>query len=53
MDLIAGIVNILAYSLIVHPDIKRTEDLRGKKLAISRYGSNSDYATRKILIKWD
>ena len=52
VDLIAGIVNILAYSLIVHPDIKRTEDLRGKKLAISRYGSNSDYATRKILIKW-
>ena len=50
--LIAGIVNVLAYSLIVHPDIKRPEDLRGKKLAISRYGSNSDYATRKILIKW-
>jgi ABC-type taurine transport system substrate-binding protein len=40
------------YSLIVHPEIKRPEDLRGKKLAISRYGSNSDYATRKILIKW-
>jgi ABC-type nitrate/sulfonate/bicarbonate transport system substrate-binding protein len=53
VTLIAGIVNVLAYSLIVHPDIKRPEDLRGKKLAISRYGSNSDYATRKILIKWD
>jgi NitT/TauT family transport system substrate-binding protein len=52
VTLIAGIVNVLAYSLIVHPDIKRPEDLRGKKLAISRYGSNSDYATRKILIKW-
>jgi NitT/TauT family transport system substrate-binding protein len=52
VTLIAGIVNVLAYSLIVHSDIKRPEDLRGKKLAISRYGSNSDYATRKILIKW-
>ena len=52
VTLIAGVVNVLAYSLIVHPEIKRPEDLRGKKLAISRYGSNSDYATRKILIKW-
>jgi NitT/TauT family transport system substrate-binding protein len=50
--LVAGIINVLAYSLVVHPDIKRPEDLRGKRLAISRYGSNSDYATRKILLKW-
>lgn len=52
VSLIAGIVNSLAYSLIVNPDIKRPEDLRGKKLAVSRYGANSDYATRKILMKW-
>jgi NitT/TauT family transport system substrate-binding protein len=52
VTLIAGIVNVLAYTLIVHPDIKKPEDLRGKKLAISRFGSNSDYATRKILLKW-
>lgn len=50
--LIGGVVNVLAYSLIVNPDIKKPEDLRGKKLAISRFGSNSDYATRKILMKW-
>ncbi|HEY7163131.1 MAG TPA: ABC transporter substrate-binding protein [Candidatus Binatia bacterium] len=52
VTIIAGVVNILAYTLIVHPDIKKPEDLRGKKLAISRFGSNSDYATRKILMKW-
>ena len=52
VSLIAGIVNSLAYSLIVSADIKRPEDLRGKKLAVSRYGANSDYATRKILVKW-
>lgn len=52
VTIIAGVINILAYSLIVSPDIKRPEDLRGKKLAVSRYGSNSDYATRKILLKW-
>jgi ABC-type nitrate/sulfonate/bicarbonate transport system substrate-binding protein len=50
--IIAGIVNVLAYSLVVNPEIKKPEDLRGKKLAISRFGSNSDYATRKILVKW-
>jgi NitT/TauT family transport system substrate-binding protein len=52
VKIIAGIVNILAYTLVVNPEIKRPEDLRGKKLAISRFGSNSDYATRKILVKW-
>ena len=34
------------------PEIKKPEDLRGKKLTVSRFGSNSDYATRKILLKW-
>lgn len=50
--MISGLVNVLAYSLIVSPDIKRPQDLKGKKLAVSRFGSNSDYATRKILLKW-
>ena len=48
----AGIVNNFAYSLIVNPEIKKPEDLRGKTLAVSRFGANSDYATRKILLKW-
>ncbi len=52
VKIIAGIVNVLAYTLVVNPEIKKPEDLRGKKLAISRFGSNSDYATRKILVKW-
>lgn len=52
VSIVAGMVNILAYSLIASPEIKKAEDLKGKKLAVSRYGSNSDYATRKILVKW-
>ncbi len=52
IKIIAGIVNILAYTLVVNPEIKKPEDLRGKQLGISRFGSNSDYATRKILLKW-
>ena len=52
VTMIAGLTNVLAYSLIVAPEIKRPEDLKGKKLSVSRFGSNSDYATRKILQKW-
>jgi NitT/TauT family transport system substrate-binding protein len=52
ITLIGGLLNILAYSMVVSPEIKKPEDLRGKKLTVSRFGSNSDYATRKILIKW-
>ena len=52
VTLIAGLLNILAYSMVVSPEIKKPEDLKGKKLSVSRFGSNSDYATRKILIKW-
>lgn len=52
VTLISGLLNVLAYSMVVAPEIKRPEDLRGKKLTVSRFGSNSDYATRKILLKW-
>ena len=52
VTMIAGLLNVLAYSLVVTPEIKKPEDLRGKKLSVSRFGSNSDYATRKILMKW-
>src|SRR5574341_1315905 len=51
ITLIAGLLNVLAYSMIVSPEIKKPEDLKGKKLSVSRFGSNSDYATRKILLK--
>jgi NitT/TauT family transport system substrate-binding protein len=37
------------YSLIVKPTIKRAEDLKGAKLAISRFGSSSDAGLRVSL----
>ena len=52
VTLMAGLLNVLAYSMVVSPEIKKPEDLKGKKLSVSRFGSNSDYATRKILLKW-
>jgi len=40
----------LLHRLIVAPQIKRFEDLKGKKIAISAYGTLTDLLTREILI---
>ena len=40
----------LLHRFIVAPQIKRFEDLRGKKLAISGFGTLTDVMTREILI---
>lgn len=42
--IIAGGINFFPFKLIVRPEIKTAADLHGKKLAISRFGSASDYA---------
>jgi NitT/TauT family transport system substrate-binding protein len=48
---IAGLENRSAFSLIAQKDIKTPEQLKGKRLAISRFGSASDLAARLILQK--
>ncbi len=40
---IGSVKNIMTQTLIAGPAIKRPEDLRGKKIAVSRIGSNSHY----------
>lgn len=49
--IIAGGINFIPNKLLVRPDIKRAEDLKGKRIAISRFGSASDYATQIALEK--
>ena len=39
------------YKLVVIPEIRKPEDLKGKRLAISRVGASSDWLTRNTLIK--
>jgi len=41
---IGGISNQLPFQLVVKPNIKTAADLKGKKIAISRYGATSDVA---------
>lgn len=47
--IIAGGINFIPNKLLVRPEVKRPEDLKGKRIAISRFGSASDYATQVAL----
>lgn len=38
-------------SLMVKPDIKRAEDLKGKKIAVTTYGSLTDFLARHLMKK--
>lgn len=40
---IAGIKNYLTQSILTKPEIKRLEDLRGKKVGVTRIGSTTHY----------
>jgi len=44
--IIAGGINFFPFKLIVRPEVKTGAELHGKKLAISRFGSASDYAAQ-------
>ncbi len=46
---IGGNVNTFPYTIVSKSDVRSAADLRGKKIAISRYGSSSDSAVRLTL----
>jgi NitT/TauT family transport system substrate-binding protein len=50
--MIAGFLNTLDYQLMVEKSISRPEQLKGKTMAVSRFGSSSDFATRYALEKF-
>ena len=41
--LVGGIKSLLTHSIIAKPDIKRPEQLKGKRIGVSRIGSNPHY----------
>ena len=47
--LIAGVVNNPTFSVMVHPSITKAEDLRGKQVAITRFGGSVDFLMRWFL----
>jgi NitT/TauT family transport system substrate-binding protein len=46
---VACFINVLAYELVVLDSVKSPEDLKGKSIGISRFGSVSDVAARELL----
>jgi NitT/TauT family transport system substrate-binding protein len=46
---VACFINALPYELVVLDNIKSAEDLKGKSIGISRFGSVSDVAARELL----
>jgi ABC-type nitrate/sulfonate/bicarbonate transport system substrate-binding protein len=51
--IVAGIINEPFFSIITTKGIDRPEDLRGKKIGISTFGSATDFALRLALKKWN
>jgi NitT/TauT family transport system substrate-binding protein len=49
--MIAGFLNTLDYQLMVEKSITKPDQLKGKAMAVSRFGSSSDFATRYALEK--
>ena len=50
--IVAGLINQPLFSVITAPSIDKPEDLRGKKVGISTFGSATDVALRLALKKW-
>jgi NitT/TauT family transport system substrate-binding protein len=46
-----GISNFMPFKLYVNPAIKTPKELKGKKLAVSRFGAQSDFLTRHAIAK--
>jgi NitT/TauT family transport system substrate-binding protein len=52
MKLVTVTINKIDHAFVVRKNISRIEELKGKKLAVSRFGSASDMVTRWVLKSW-
>jgi NitT/TauT family transport system substrate-binding protein len=49
---IASSMNVMTFAVMARPEIKRPEDLKGKKIGVSRFGSATDFGLRYAEEKW-
>ncbi len=49
LTFIGGVKNVMTQSILAKPEIKRPEDLKGKKIGVTRIGSNTHYFTIQAL----
>jgi NitT/TauT family transport system substrate-binding protein len=50
--MIAGVINTLTFKLYVEKNINQPEQLKGKSLAVTRFGSSTDFALRYALERY-
>ncbi len=53
LKVIGNNVNKLIFSIHAKPEVKTLEELRGKRIAVSRFGSSADIAARAALRKYN
>jgi len=49
IKIIGGVTNLLPYTFVVAGGLRTSEQLKGKKIGISRFGSNTDYVVKLAL----
>ena len=49
--LMGAVINTTAFYIISRPEITNIQDLRGKRVGVTRFGSSSDFAVREYLQK--
>jgi ABC-type nitrate/sulfonate/bicarbonate transport system substrate-binding protein len=52
LKILAALINKFVYSFVTPTSITRPQDLKGKAVAVSRFGSGSDFITRMALKSW-
>lgn len=52
LAVIASSMNVMTFSVMARPEIRRAEDLKGKRIGISRFGSATDFGLRYVEDQW-
>ena len=52
LKIIAVFMNRFNYVMVTLPELQKPADLKGKTLAISRFGSGDEFASREALRRW-
>jgi NitT/TauT family transport system substrate-binding protein len=52
LKILAALINKFVYSFVTPATITKPQDLKGKAVAVSRFGSGSDFITRLALKSW-
>jgi ABC-type nitrate/sulfonate/bicarbonate transport system substrate-binding protein len=52
LAIIANTINVAVFSLMTQPEIRRPEDLRGKKIGVTNLGDSPDLVLSLLLDKW-